>query len=457
MDHPALSLRVVRAVVALLCSLLGSSAFAYGSFSSGGAVWWWGRSEATLEYLGVSAAANARCAPSSTPINLVKVTEGSVSVPGYGWVPAEGWHHNCQGVDTDGHTYVWGDFYTVGAYLEKCPGDSTLAGGVCTCDNGFQPSGGSPQSCNPTNCTSLGDAAKSQYFTWGGNSSSFCWKGCQFDAAARGYSSSTGKSSADGWGVSPSGESCMGEGNSGNGAGVTNSPSTSGSCPAGQCPGTVNGVSVCVPCSESTTKTTETAASAPTGSTPPATSPGAPPGTTRETTETNCSGGRCTTTTRYYGSEGENLGDKVEEKEQTSFCKENPDIQMCKTSMFGGSCGGSFSCDGDAIQCAIAGEQHKRNCELFESNALSDVGAAAVAGEGIDHPRKTPAIEGLALSSRLDQSDGGLGGSCPGDQTVTISGKAVSIPLSNICDPLALLGNIAFGLAALVSIRIIFS
>ncbi len=72
--------------------------------------------------------------------------------------------------------------------------------------------------------------------------------------------------------------------------------------------------------------------------------------------KTTCKDGKCTTTSPGGG--------KTEES-QADFCKKNPDNELCKEvkSSFSGNCQMDYKCEGDAVMCAIAKEQHKRNCE----------------------------------------------------------------------------------------------
>jgi len=74
-------------------------------------------------------------------------------------------------------------------------------------------------------------------------------------------------------------------------------------------------------------------------------------------------------------------GGNGDSKDESDFCKANPTADQCQNkSEFGGACGG-FTCKGDAVQCAIALEQHKRNCELFDKdNAFYKVGDNALSG-----------------------------------------------------------------------------
>ncbi|QNM98683.1 virulence factor TspB C-terminal domain-related protein [Chitinimonas koreensis] len=67
----------------------------------------------------------------------------------------------------------------------------------------------------------------------------------------------------------------------------------------------------------------------------------------------------------------------------TAYCTQFKDDLKCKGSQFGGSCSAGFSCTGDAIQCAIAKQQHETICALTPSGAdpIVQAGEKALAGQ----------------------------------------------------------------------------
>ena len=75
--------------------------------------------------------------------------------------------------------------------------------------------------------------------------------------------------------------------------------------------------------------------------------------------------GTITTTTTVTTPDGKVTTDKKTQDKQ-SFCDENPSIQICKTTTLNTACQG-FSCDGDAIQCAIAKRAYNDRCEADDS------------------------------------------------------------------------------------------
>ena len=124
-------------------------------------------------------------------------------------------------------------------------------------------------------------------------------------------------------------------------------------------------------------------------------------------------------------------------------------------SSFMGSCMGGFQCEGDAVQCAIAREQHRRNCAMFvdesnesklydnEKNKEGSQADLLVGNESVD------------LGGRIDQTDALGGGSCIADRNVTVMGHSISLPFSSICPYLEILGNILIAVSLLLAIRIV--
>lgn len=249
--------------------------------------------------------------------------------------------------------------------------------------------------------------------------------------------------------------------------------------PKGFCQGTVNGATVTVPCDETGTTSGLPSSGNTAGQTESKTSTapkanGDPPaGTTTTDTQTRCIGDKCTTTTttKQGNADGTTTTTtKNETEDKGDFCAEHPGSPNCAAddgiddsseedpdpSTWGGGCG-SWSCSGDAIQCAIAREQHQRNCQVFDQtspHALIGLDALDNGPEGgPDHPRRDPTVR--EWSSALDQTDL-IGGSCPSDISVPVGGRSVVLPLSKICTPAQTLGPILIGLTALACLGIMF-
>lgn len=236
--------------------------------------------------------------------------------------------------------------------------------------------------------------------------------------------------------------------------------------------GSVNGVSTCIPnvgkngVDFSPSKTTEEDANK----------------IVETTEEYRCEGGKCTTTTTTVTTDKSTNATTTETKtkEQTDkdFCKDPKNSEKCNQDgspkyggngsgdddddggkSFGGSCSAGFQCSGDALQCAMAREQHKRNCALFEDRAgISEIGdyeaAKSSAGDG--------AIGGGGGSVNVSDMGGGadefLGAaSCPPDRTINGPGWEVSIPYSKLCPYLEYFGYIFMAVCGLVAVRIFIS
>lgn len=243
------------------------------------------------------------------------------------------------------------------------------------------------------------------------------------------------------WGpFTSSGATCTG------GTGTTTQPTNPAPLPSkpGYCPGTVNGATVQVPCSSS--KTTETATSGTSGTSASGV-PSSGPTTTSEKS-TTCVDGKCsttttTTTTNPDGSKTTTTGNETKPEDKDSFCKQNPTLSICKESSISGSCA-AVSCSGDAIQCAMAREQSKRNCELIDTETtLSSIGrTAANGGDPADHPKNSQSSIAVNLSTMLDATPlFGSSNQCPADITITHDGRAFVLPFgSTLCPYLRLLG-----------------
>lgn len=141
------------------------------------------------------------------------------------------------------------------------------------------------------------------------------------------------------------------------------------------------------------------------------------------------------------------------------YCKQFPNDAKCKEEQkgeFGGVCAGGFTCKGDAIQCAIAKEQHKRNCQFWDGsekqeayNALKSE-AQAASGEGgafkgREHVINVATGQGLPSGQGISIPDpgafAGTYGTCPlVNKSVALgsvlgaSMGSIEIPLDIICE-----------------------
>jgi hypothetical protein len=122
---------------------------------------------------------------------------------------------------------------------------------------------------------------------------------------------------------------------------------------------------------------------------------------------------------------------------------------------FGGSCTAGFQCNGDAVQCAMAQEQHKRNCQLIELPTEESKLYDSIKDLKGDQTDKLEGAETIDIGSLINTSDALGGGSCIGDLNVVVMGQNVSLPMSRVCPYLGMLGNILIAVSMLLAARII--
>lgn len=137
--------------------------------------------------------------------------------------------------------------------------------------------------------------------------------------------------------------------------------------------------------------------------------------------------------------DGNGIDDKDEDKDRSSF---------------GGQCE-AVACEGDAIQCAIARDQYRRACQLMDKESAESQLYAANKGKEGNQTGSLPGNETISLQGRIDTSDALGGGSCFGDLNITVWNQAVTLPLSSLCQYLAMLGNILVAVSMLMAARIV--
>ncbi len=125
--------------------------------------------------------------------------------------------------------------------------------------------------------------------------------------------------------------------------------------------------------------------------------------------------------------------------------------------IFGGNCVAGFSCEGDALLCAIAKEQHKRSCELLEDK---DNDAYRLYDK--EKNKEGPVLGDLKGNKDIDVSqyvndrDDFIGsGSCPADKVIPFSYGEVTVPYSRLCPYLEMLGTVLIICAGIAGARII--
>ena len=109
--------------------------------------------------------------------------------------------------------------------------------------------------------------------------------------------------------------------------------------------------------------------------------------------------------------------------------KEEGEGEDGEKSSFSGSCSSSFNCEGDPVQCAIALEQHKTACKLFDESstyfqAFKD--AEASNSNGVES-----STVDLASHVSVDSVIGS--GACPADIEVTVFNQVIPFELSKFC------------------------
>ncbi len=141
---------------------------------------------------------------------------------------------------------------------------------------------------------------------------------------------------------------------------------------------------------------------------------------------------------------------------------------MCKNSSFGGTCQTLFTCDGDAVQCAIAKEQHARDCDFYDpanSQNPNINGPASRYTQAVtdgDKPSWSPTSStGGASDAILDmqagiKTDKHWGAECVADQVLTLSKFSATIPWSSWCSQMQMIGNLVLAVTALVCVGIVF-
>lgn len=366
-----------------------------------------------------------------------------------------------------------GGGYGVATNNESCPANSTLSNGLCTCAPTYTENAGTCVPPPVNNCTAKAGTSAG---VWTGvaeirNGSplgiyNFCdvsassgdpaKPGCNItgnvDFAAgtpQRFSASftyTGSKCAPVPNANPNG-------GTGDGAAPdsTQAPTT---CPPGKLPGTVNGVTVCVTAgSTDPVQRSDTASKTTTN----------PDGSTTQTqqqTSTNCSGaGSCTTTTTTTTTTTPAGGGTptTSTTSTTGTCQRNapgcaPE-QKDERSSFGGTCGAAFVCDGDAVMCSVALEQHRRNCALFvDASPESDLYNTEKGKTGTQFQNENVSLG----AGNFNQSNAlGAGAQCIQDRNITVMGRLVVLPFSIICNTLQHFGTILIFISFLLAYRIV--
>lgn len=330
-----------------------------------------------------------------------------------------------------------------------CPDNANPVGVVCECKEGFKPEG---SSCVPYDCPPGGShtVITQPDIKTSSVSVTVCMGGC----VVKPNSWKVGKDGSfyGSWPFTYSGKTCGGAKDSrgldlsGTG-GFQPAPIP---CPTSQCPGSINGTNVCVPCSSATGPSTEKAP------TPiPADAPGVDgvKGAQNKESSTQCDGTTCTTTTTYRDALGNKVGEKTQEKPKESFCQENPTLQICKDGKWGGTCAAGFTCDGDAIQCAMARKQHETACKLLEeppSELVATVQSLKGTGQAEGAFNET-------FSASAGFSPMPVAGCAVQDFPVSIGPLNLTVPLGTLlCPHLGTIRSVLSAFGALYFVMVVF-
>lgn len=185
--------------------------------------------------------------------------------------------------------------------------------------------------------------------------------------------------------------------------------------------------------------------------------------------QTQCANGVCTTTTTTTTTTTNNSTGATTtgtttgstSQSQEGFCLANEDSKLCSDgtedgSSFTGSCTTEFVCEGDAIQCAIAREQHKRACKMFDDESPESKLYEDNKGKEGNQTGDLPGNETISLTGRINSSDAlGAGSAGVSDLQVTVWGQSISLPFSQINPYLAHLGNVLLAVSFLIAVRIV--
>lgn len=151
------------------------------------------------------------------------------------------------------------------------------------------------------------------------------------------------------------------------------------------------------------------------------------------------------------------------EKDKTDFCKQNPQLSICRESSTSGTCG-QIMCVGDAIQCATLRAAAAMECkqrtdeQALKDSPLTAKGNAAIAGTDIV-AEKLPSVknaEVVTLQPLSSGSAGFLGGGSPfPDVSFSLQGQSFVLPFAKWTGYLVALRYALMVVASLVSFRIL--
>ncbi len=225
------------------------------------------------------------------------------------------------------------------------------------------------------------------------------------------------------------------------------------SCPNGF-KGTVNGVSVCVPPKSSSGISELEEKDNGDGT------------KTNTKTEVKCENGKCevtktSTTTNTQTNSTVSSSSVTTTVDKADYCSKNSSAGLCKNEQgeeegkgsFGGSCQAGFTCKGDAAMCAMAKEQHKRNCETLEEDKdpASFINQVKNGTDSQSAKSMQDNASQINIATQLDKSGYGWSRSCPANTRIDLSfvSGSFEMPFDKLCGPLKIFSDIALAITAL--------
>lgn len=233
--------------------------------------------------------------------------------------------------------------------------------------------------------------------------------------------------------------------------------------------GQVNGIDVCLKAGTSTSATvgskTDTTSKSSVNGTP--TNDEKSTDTSTVNNDNSVTTNRSTTVNNPDGTKTTKEDSKTQDK--TKFCEENPNSKIClddKKSSFVAACPQS-TCEGDAVQCAIAKRQQQDACDALTSkDAITSKSSSALGDRLVDGKYSDDVqgfIDGNADSSRTIKlpnslsEDGNASYSADGfgDVSVSVLGRNITLPISKVNEYFGYFGFVLLGLAYMTSYKIV--
>jgi len=116
------------------------------------------------------------------------------------------------------------------------------------------------------------------------------------------------------------------------------------------------------------------------------------------------------------------------------------------------ACGTAPACEGDAIQCAIATQQHEANCLITGDG--SPITTEALLGAGEATTLQVDPSNQYDISGMLDTSSF-VAGACPAPRTISVNGQDMTIDYTELCNLADILGYLVMFTASIISLRVI--